>query len=135
MKIRFGFHMRYFVIPWHNNTSTSYWNILPHLRLLPRVEQISEIGLTVNLPSFFILWQKGAHIFDRDLLRRDGHAQVPGASQHIAVTMPVFSCLARIVILSHTGLGDLLVDDPVQLLVSKDVVISMEYGADMVFHQ
>ena len=90
---------------------------------------------SVGAGGVFVGGKVGADVFDLGLARADLDAEVAGASLDGAAFVAVLRGAAGVVVAGVAGLGDLLIDDPVEILFHVEVVVAMEDDVDPVFEE
>ena len=93
---------------------------------------ICVIDHAVDSVIVFVLRQVGPYVVHCGLCLRYLHAEMTRVGEDFAVTVPVVSGLAGPFVVVVAWLGDKLIDNAVQLLFGKEVVVPMEEDRDLV---
>jgi hypothetical protein len=88
----------------------------------------------LSLPVL-IPWQKGANVLDLDLCWADRHSHVPCTTQNCAADVAILSRGAWVGKSGEAGLGNLLVDNAIQILPGEEMVVTVEDDRRMVADQ
>ncbi len=89
----------------------------------------------VDARGTFIGGQVGADVFHHRSAGADVNAQVSRTSLNRATSVTVLSGAARVVVAGVAGLGDLLVDEPVEVLLHVQVVMAVENNGNLGFER